>query len=137
MYNKYQVNKEYKRIMDQWEKPLLRKQIKKERKAMNPVVPNEPASDSIYVHDAETGVKIPPNPIETFAVVLLKGLQYKVTKDDRVMVEKLEEFQVGQQISLDEVLLVGTKEYTAVGRPNVENARVLATIEELTQTEKV
>ena len=71
-----------------------------------------------------------------FAVVRIKGLQYKVTKDDRLMSEKLDDFEVGQQIELEEVLLVGTKDYTCVGRPTVENARVFATIEELSQTEK-
>jgi len=65
-----------------------------------------------------------------FAVIRIKGLQYKVTKDDRVMVEKLDDFEVGQQIELEEVLLVGTKDYTSVGRPTVARAKVLATIEE-------
>ena len=35
------------------------------------------------------------------------------------------------------MLLIGTKEYTAVGRPLVEKAKVYATIEEISQTEKV
>jgi hypothetical protein len=75
----------------------MKKQLKKERSELNPMVPIEDAAeDALYVHDAEEGVKIPPNPIETFAVIRVKGLQYKVTKDDRVMVEKLDEFEVGQ-----------------------------------------
>lgn len=45
------------------------------------------------------------------------------------MAEKLP-FEVGKQIEFDEVLLIGTKDYTAVGRPIVEKARVFATIEE-------
>ncbi len=45
------------------------------------------------------------------------------------MVEKLD-FEVGTQVEFDEVLLVGTKDYTAVGRPVVESAKILATIEE-------
>ena len=47
------------------------------------------------------------------------------------MIEMLDEFEVGQQIQLQEVLLVGTKDYTAVGKPIVEKATVWATIEEL------
>ena len=58
-------------------------------------------------------------------------MQYKVTKDDRVMVEKLE-YDVGQQIEFEEVLLVGTKDYTCVGRPTVKKAKILATVEEQT-----
>ena len=40
-------------------------------------------------------------------------------------------FEVGQQIELEEVLLVGTRDYTSIGRPTVEKAKVLATIEEI------
>ena len=80
---------------------------------------------------------MPPNPEEIFAVIRIKGMQYKVTKDDRVMSELLEDFEVGTQIELEDVLLVGTKDYTCVGRPNVKSARVFATVEETSQTEKV
>lgn len=51
------------------------------------------------------------------------------------MCEKLP-FEVGQQLELDEVLLVGTQDYTTVGRPVVQRAKVLATVEENSQTEK-
>ena len=33
--------------------------------------------------------------------------------------------------------MIGTKDYTCIGRPTVNKARVLATIEEISQTEKV
>ena len=66
-----------------------------------------------------------------FAVLKIHNMQYKVTKDDRVMVEKLE-YDVGQQIEFEEVLLVGTKDYTCVGRPTVKKAKILATVEEQT-----
>lgn len=45
------------------------------------------------------------------------------------MVEKLD-FDVGTQIELEDILLVGTSDYTCVGRPNVSKAKVLATVEE-------
>jgi hypothetical protein len=41
MHHEYYVNKEYKRLMDQWTKPLQRKQIKRERRLQNPIVPKE------------------------------------------------------------------------------------------------
>ena len=91
----------------------------------------------MYVHNPEVGITLPPNPEEIFAVIRIKGLQYKVTKDDRVMSELLDDFEVGTQIELEDVLLVGTKDYTSIGRPNVKNARVFATVEETSQTEKV
>ena len=33
--------------------------------------------------------------------------------------------------------MIGTQDYTAIGRPNVTKARVFATVEEVSQTEKV
>ena len=42
-----------------------------------------------------------------FAVLKIHNMQYKVAKDDRVMVEKIN-FEVGKQIEFDDVLLVGT-----------------------------
>jgi large subunit ribosomal protein L21 len=45
--------------------------------------------------------------------------------------------EVGTQLELEDVLLVGTEDYTCVGRPAVKRARVLATVEETSQTEKV
>ena len=45
------------------------------------------------------------------------------------MVEKLP-FEPGQQICLDDVLMIGTKDYTAIGRPQVIKAKVYATVEE-------
>jgi len=87
------------------------------------------------VHHPEEGITIPPNPEEIFAVFRVKGLQYKVAKDDRVMCELLD-LEVGAQVEFEDVLLVGTKDYTCVGRPTVTRARVLATVEETSQTEK-
>jgi ribosomal protein L21 len=39
---------------------------------------------------------------------------------------------VGTQICIDEVLMIGTKDYTAIGRPKVSAAKVFATVEEIT-----
>jgi large subunit ribosomal protein L21 len=39
-------------------------------------------------------------------------------------------FEIGQQIELEEVLMIGTTDYTTIGRPFVEKAKVLATLEE-------
>jgi len=78
-----------------------------------------------------------PAPDQAFAVVLVGGKQYKVTPGDVIVTEKLEGAPVGQAITLDKVLLVGSRAFTAVGTPRLENARVLATVEEQTLSEKV
>ena len=136
MNHEFYVNKEYKRIMDQWRVPLLRKQIKREKRLLNPVTEKEEQEEVLYVHQPEEGIVLPPNPEQIFAVVRVKGLQYKVTKDDRVMCEQLP-YDVGTQLELEDVLLVGTQDYTCVGRPTVTSAKVFATVEETSQTEKV
>ena len=79
---------------------------------------------------------LPPHPDDIYAVIRMQGKQIKVLNSDLILVEKLP-FEVGQQICISDVLLVGTIDYTAIGRPQVENARVYATIEEEAQCEKV
>ena len=81
---------------------------------------------------------MPPAPDKVYAVVNVKGQQHKVVKDSKIMLEILDDsYEVGQQLVFDDVLMVGTKDYTAVGRPSVENARVFVTLEEITRSEKV
>ena len=46
-------------------------------------------------------------------------------------------FKPGELIIFDKVLLVGSKEYTSIGRPYIETAKVVGTVEEVTKTEKV
>ena len=109
----------------------------KERRALREAS-EEPVQSQdavIYVHSPERGVSIPAHPEEIFAVIRVNGKQLKVLNDEVVRVERLP-FEVGQQISITDVLMVGTMDYTALGRPNVENARVLATVEEEAQCEK-
>ena len=76
---------------------------------------------------------MPPHPEKIFAVINVKGTQFKVAKDDRVIMDNLnvEGAEVGKQIIFDDILMVGTPDYTKLGRPNVEKARVFATLEEI------
>lgn len=53
--------------------------------------------------------------------------QYRVGVGDVVLVERLPA-EVGQQLELDEVLLVTDGERVEIGRPTVEGAKVLATV---------
>jgi len=72
-----------------------------------------------------------------FAVVDVNAQQHKVVKNALLMCNKLVGTQVGQQLVFDKVLLVGTRQFTAIGRPYLEQARVTATVEEQTHTAKV
>lgn len=71
-----------------------------------------------------------------FAIIELAGKQHKVFKDETVLVEKLD-MEVGSKFVIDQVLLVGTKDYTSIGRPMVESAKVFASIEEQNLTSKL
>lgn len=67
---------------------------------------------------------------KVFAVVELGGSQYKVTTDDILFVNQLHGVDVNDVISLDRVLLLGSRSQTVVGRPYVPNSCVLAAVEE-------
>jgi len=62
-----------------------------------------------------------------YAVVKTGGKQYRVAKDDTILVEKLEADE-GAQITLDEVMMLGDGETVTVGRPTVANASVEAQV---------
>lgn len=47
------------------------------------------------------------------------------------------EYKSGEIIIFDKVLLVGTTDYTSIGRPFVHTAKVIGTVEENSKTEKV
>lgn len=67
-----------------------------------------------------------------FAVIRTGGKQYKVQKDDKIEVEKLE-VEAGDKIDLDEVLFVDGK----IGAPLVKGAKVVATVLEQKRGPKI
>ena len=78
-----------------------------------------------------------PAPHDVFAVIRLGGKQYKVGVDDVVRCDKLKGHEVGEEMTIDDVLLLGSRERTVVGQPVVRNARVKGVIEEHTKDKKV
>ena len=62
-----------------------------------------------------------------YAVIETGGKQYKVQEGQFLDVEKLPQ-AVGETIELDRVLLVSDDEQVQVGRPFIEDAKVLATV---------
>lgn len=71
-----------------------------------------------------------------FAIIRTGGKQYKVFKDTKVVVEKIES-AVGSEIILDQVLMVGTDSSTVIGDPLVKGAQVVAIVEKHTRDDKV
>lgn len=71
-----------------------------------------------------------------YAVIRTGGKQYRVSPGDSIEVEKLP-FEVGEQIELDQVLLVANGSGTTIGRPVVDGARVKATVTRQAKGRKV
>ncbi|XP_043508056.1 39S ribosomal protein L21, mitochondrial isoform X2 [Frieseomelitta varia] len=65
-----------------------------------------------------------------FAVIYLCGTQFKITENDVIAIEGHWPPQPGDQLNLEKVLLVGSKDFTLIGRPilNRELVSVNATV---------
>ena len=62
-----------------------------------------------------------------YAVVKTGGKQYRVSTGDRLKVESLNA-EAGDEVSLTDVLMVGSQETVTVGSPLLENASVNAKV---------
>lgn len=71
-----------------------------------------------------------------FAVIRTGGKQYKVSKNDRIKVEKLD-VKEGASINLDDVLAVSDGKSTKVGSSALSGAKVSAKVLEHTRGPKV
>ncbi|XP_012055104.1 PREDICTED: 39S ribosomal protein L21, mitochondrial [Atta cephalotes] len=69
-----------------------------------------------------------------FAVVQVCGKQFKITEHDIIIIEGFWPPNIGDQLKLEKVLLVGSKDFTLIGRPilNRELVSVDATVIEKT-----
>ena len=71
-----------------------------------------------------------------YAIVEIAGLQYKVQKDQRVYVHRLEG-KSGDKITLDRVLLAEEKSTVTVGAPVIQGASITASILNQVKADKV
>jgi large subunit ribosomal protein L21 len=71
-----------------------------------------------------------------YAVIKTGGKQYRVSPGDSIDVEKLP-YEVGEQIELDQVLLVANGSGTKIGQPLVKGAKVKATVTRQAKGRKV
>ncbi|KAL6512109.1 hypothetical protein OROGR_021706 [Orobanche gracilis] len=74
---------------------------------------------------------------EVFAVVMVGSRQYIVFPGRYIYTQRLKGANVNDKITLNKVLLVGTKTSTYIGKPIVPNATVRAIVEEQTLDKKV
>ena len=71
-----------------------------------------------------------------FAVIKTGGKQYKVAKDDVIVVEKLPG-EAGSEVRLDQVLMLAGDDAANVGTPLIDGATVSATVVEQRRADKV
>ena len=71
-----------------------------------------------------------------YAIVRTGGKQYQVAQGDQLRVETLAGV-VGETVELNDVLLVADGEDVKIGQPQVEGAKVTATIVEQGKAKKV
>lgn len=71
-----------------------------------------------------------------YAIVEIAGQQFKVEKDQKVFVHRLEQAE-GEQIDFDKVLLVEDEGKVKVGKPVVKGAKVSAKVLEHLRGDKV
>jgi large subunit ribosomal protein L21 len=62
-----------------------------------------------------------------YAVVRSGARQHRASVGDTITVERLPA-QAGEQLELDQVLLVASEEQVKIGQPTVRGAKVLATV---------
>lgn len=71
-----------------------------------------------------------------YALVEIKGKQYKAEKGSLLKVEKFD-VEAGKEVDFDSVLLVSDDKKTRIGQPYVKGAKVKAVVEEHGRDKKI
>ena len=71
-----------------------------------------------------------------YAVIVTGGKQYRVMKGEVLRVEKLD-VEAGNSVEIDNVLLLGDGEKITIGTPNVNGAKVTATVKSHGRLDKI
>lgn len=71
-----------------------------------------------------------------YAIIDFGGHQYKVEKDRYLYVNRLKE-EVGNELSIDQVLMVNDNGNVSVGTPTVAGAQVKAEVQEHLRDDKI
>ncbi len=71
-----------------------------------------------------------------YAIVDIAGQQFKVKKDEKILVPKLSS-EIGASVDFDRVLLVSNEGEVTIGQPTIEGATVSAKVVGNTRGKKV
>lgn len=66
--------------------------------------------------------------IKMYAIVDMKGQQFKVEQGQKLFVHHIQDIEAGQTVEFDKVLLVDNDGAIAVGAPTVEGAKVVVEV---------
>jgi large subunit ribosomal protein L21 len=73
-----------------------------------------------------------------FAIIFTGGKQYKVAKGDTIKIEKIKgDFEVGDKLTFDKVLLVEDGKDTTIGTPYIAGAKIASTLSEIGRNKTV
>lgn len=137
----FSESRRYHRLQNLWKDNLIAKKKRRERRLQRLAekVPAPPGPTKLVVHSPLVRQISVTESLKqnSFAVVALNGRQYKVVTDDLLRVDQLKNFGVGDVVEADKVLLVGTRQFTLVGRPLVDNAKVVLVVEAQTKSRKL
>lgn len=134
-----QIDPLYAKIKYRWQHPLELKKQYRERKKIreSSIVPVTDQESKLVVHSFSPVENVVlPRDDQIFAVIKIAGLQYKVTKDDTIIAEKLP-YDIGTQVVFDSVMMIGTPQFTVIGRPVIGDAKVYVTVEQQSLSEKL
>jgi len=88
-----------------------------------------------------TPIALRKNPLNyslMYAIVEIKGQQFKVSEGMKLFVNRIQDAEVGQAVEFDKVLLVDNEGAVTVGAPTVEGAKVVVeVVNPLVKGEKV
>ncbi|KAI3464397.1 hypothetical protein Pfo_021060 [Paulownia fortunei] len=98
---------------------------------------SEPETENLGPESEPAVETAEPKREEVFAVVMVGSRQYIVFPGRYIYTQRLKGANVNDKITLNKVLLVGTKTSTYIGKPIVPNATVQAIVEEQTLDKKV
>jgi len=71
-----------------------------------------------------------------FAIIMTGGKQYRVSKGERVRVDRLTK-KPGEEVVFDKVIMIGDGDDTRVGTPVVKDAKVLGEVVKQARGSKV
>ena len=71
-----------------------------------------------------------------FAIIKTGGKQYRVTKDDTILVERIAAKE-GDEVILNNIVLLSDGEKVTIGAPNIDGAAISATVVRQTRGPKI